>query len=207
MMIIHQFWEMAPEITIRALSCWHTAVPEGRSGRRVSALVPPPFSYRPENDHWNIEMERKKSGLVGQKKWSRNGGCSIATFCVFVFWYQSDWPSTAWEKNSGPQKMYKKLILRIFYISYHSSITTQQLFITKKHNSQKSQFKYCWLLHFLSTISKHNYLFHFFKIITTNHRLPLSFFKIITTNHILPLSFLENHNRQYIITSFIFTKS
>ena len=28
-------------------------------------------------------------------------------------------------------KMYKKLILRIFYISYHSSITTQQLFIKK----------------------------------------------------------------------------
>ena len=60
------------------------------------------------------------------------------------------------------EKMYKKLILRIFYISYHSSKTTQQLFI-KKHNSQKSQFKYCWLLHFLSTISKHNYLFHFFQ--------------------------------------------
>ena len=86
--------------------------------------------------------------------------------------------------------MYKKLILRIFYISYHSSITTQKLF-TKKHSSLKVSLIICRLLHFYSTISKRNYPFHFFKIITSNHILPLSFFKIITTNHILPLSFLE----------------
>ena len=35
------------------------------------------------------------------------------------------------EGRGGGEKMYKKLILRIFYISYHSSITTQKLFIKK----------------------------------------------------------------------------
>ena len=130
--------------------------------------------------------------------------------------------------------MYKQLILRIFYISYHSSITSQQLFkknitvkkvslkvfdcfiffqqyqniITSFTFSNSSRLTIDYLFHFSkSSLLTMYYLFHFFKIITTNHRLPLSFFKIITTNHILPLSFLENHNRQYIITSFIFTKS
>ena len=105
------------------------------------------------------------------------------------FYLWSSMPVT----RGGGEKMYKKLILRIFYISYHSSITTQKLF-TKKHSSLKVSLIICRLLHFYSTISKRNYPFHFFKIITSNHILPLSFFKIITTNHILPLSFLKNHH-------------
>ena len=51
------------------------------------------------------------------------------------FWHSSktmEKPSILEQKRPPPQKkMYKKLILRIFHISYHSSITTQKLFIKK----------------------------------------------------------------------------
>ena len=75
--------------------------------------------------------------LTASTSWSAWGfgggvGWGATTFLAHYFRLLAH-ASTSWSAR-GVKKMYKKLILRIFYISYHSSITTQQLFIKKKIN-------------------------------------------------------------------------